>query len=82
MKFILGFKANFNSSPGRVISSSALGYSEASNNYCISYPCKHSLFNRKQEKLMGIDCSSFLLTEKYNPLVAFKTRLVSFSKSK
>lgn len=31
---------------------------------------------------MGIDCSSFLLSEKYKPLVAFKTRLVSFAKSK
>lgn len=64
VKFRLGFKANFNTSPSRVISSSALGYIsmqlEVSNNYYVSYPCKHSLFYRKQEKLMGIDCSYFL----------------------
>lgn len=64
VKFRLGFKANFNTSPGRAISSSALGYCymqlEISNNNCVSYPCKHCLFYRKQEKLMGIDCSHFL----------------------
>lgn len=61
MKFRLGFKANFHSSPCRVISSSALGYIymqvEVSNNYYISYVCKHTIFYSEQEKLMNTDCS-------------------------
>lgn len=88
VKFRLVFKANFNSSPGRIISSSALGYIymqlEVSNNYCIFIHVNIVFFLQKTREADGhwLYIFSFLLPENCKSLVTFKTRLLNFSEVK